>query len=120
MFTDSERQTIQEVLEACRMHRKALNGTLEGSALKDIKDGLDISISKLETVLTAGDDGVKAVMEVIGCVDESALDDMVHDAASAIGSNVNNAGVEAQVRFLLGEGVLSDEILQAVKDATNE
>ena len=65
MLTNSERQTIQEVLDACRIHAKAVKTELRDRArndpnrlmdpfrnlFSDIAQGLDISISKLETVL---------------------------------------------------------------------
>lgn len=47
------KQTIQEVLEACRMHRKVLKTNAVGP-LKDVYEGLSISISKLEAVLKEG------------------------------------------------------------------
>jgi hypothetical protein len=44
----------------------------------------------------------------------------VYGAVSALGSDANNGGVEAQVRFLVGHGAITDEILRAVKEATND
>lgn len=36
---------------------------------------------------------------------DGVLDDMVHDAASRDGSDINNRGAIAQIRFLRGEGL---------------
>jgi len=45
----------------------------------------------------------------------AGLDDLVHDAASAIASDTNNAGIEHQVEFLLANGSLSpSSILMAL------
>jgi hypothetical protein len=47
--------------------------------------------------------------------DESNLDDLVMDAVSAIASDINNGGLEAQVKFLLEQGVSEQEILETVE-----
>jgi hypothetical protein len=56
MLNDSERQTIREVLDACKIHYKAVKACIlrpqtPGNELGDIMRGLDISISKLEYLL---------------------------------------------------------------------
>ena len=48
--------------------------------------------------------------------DSERLDDMVHDAASKIGSGVNNGGVHEQITFLLEHGYAEHEIRCALKD----
>ncbi len=51
----SQRQAIQEVLEATRTHEKAIHRMRSlynhGVSLKDIEEGLAISATKLEVVL---------------------------------------------------------------------
>jgi len=39
------------------------------------------------------------------------LDELVHDAASAIGSNVNNSGTHEQMRFLMKQGILTEALI---------
>ncbi len=57
---------------------------------------------------------------------EGMLDDLVHDLASQIGSQVNNNGLEAQVAFLAEQvgidsaGELIDQIAKGKSDATSE
>lgn len=41
----------------------------------------------------------------------SDLDEFVHDCANSVASDVNNAGIEAQVEFLLGNGVNEKDII---------
>lgn len=49
----SQRQTIREVIEACRIHRavvvnnRKLKARISQGTLQDMEEGLDISISKL-------------------------------------------------------------------------
>ncbi len=50
-------------------------------------------------------------------VPDDALDDMVHDLVSARASEINNAGIEEQIAFLLGGGVTEDEIRAAASAA---
>ncbi len=50
-------------------------------------------------------------------IESDVLDDEVHDVASHIGSNVNNGGLEAQIKFLLencGEESVTNIISNAV------
>jgi hypothetical protein len=65
MLSSSERQTIQEVLQASKMHKKALQDELQDRAtghdpnrLMDVNMGLAISISKLETILKLSEGNV--------------------------------------------------------------
>lgn len=52
-----------------------------------------------------------------GREDESEkLDDIVHDAASSIGSSVNNGGLESQILFLLEQGYTVDSIYDAMDE----
>ena len=53
-------------------------------------------------------------LESLGVTGED-LDELVHDAASRIGSEVNNSGLAGQLRFLLEHGVTLQEIEQATK-----
>lgn len=39
---------------------------------------------------------------------EGILDDLVHDATSQVGTNINNGGVESQLQYLLEEGMHSE------------
>ena len=39
------------------------------------------------------------------------LDELVHDAASSIASNVNNGGTREQMRFLLEQGILTEALI---------
>ena len=47
--------------------------------------------------------------------EDDALDDMVHDAASRIGSAVNNGGLHDQVEFLLEQGITEAEIMKELE-----
>jgi len=53
MLTKTERQTINEVLHATRVHFDAVCKEAVDGKLQDVVDGLDISISKLEHLLKA-------------------------------------------------------------------
>ena len=67
---------------------------------------------------------VDGVMDILStkCEDEAeeALDDLVHDAASQIGSGANNEGYDGQVRFLIAQWGLEgakkqiDEVLKGL------
>lgn len=46
---------------------------------------------------------------------EGILDSLVHDAASRVGTNINNGGVDDQLQYLLEEGMHS-EILDLVEE----
>jgi len=48
--------------------------------------------------------------------DGARLDDAVHDVALAIGSAVNNNGLEAQIEFLFLGGYTEKEIEQLLND----
>ena len=52
-------------------------------------------------------------------LDDGGLDDVVHDAASRIGSDANNAGIEAQVRFLVAQ-YDEHEAEQAIREKADE
>lgn len=60
----SQRQAIQEVLEATRLHSESINelrtnqgvSRLRGYNLKDVQEGLDISATKLEVALAEDGD----------------------------------------------------------------
>ena len=70
MLNNNERQIIQEVLEACKMHEKAITAVqnktfIDHSTLIDVRQGLVISISKLETVL--GKNVEKNVKIILDC-----------------------------------------------------
>lgn len=54
-------------------------------------------------------------IELLAYEDSDALDDMVHDAASEIGSNVNNGGLQSQIEFLLEQGYAESDIRNAVR-----
>jgi len=41
-----------------------------------------------------------------------SLDDLVHEAASALASDTNNSGIEDQIRFLVSQGYTEEEILK--------
>ena len=62
-------------------------------------------------------------MEAINAHSEE-LDDLVHDVASSVASNVNNSGVDDQVNFILESGDESqleacyDVMLQARDNAS--
>ena len=46
-------------------------------------------------------------------MDENNLDDLVHDAASNHASDINNEGLESQIRFLMDDcGMSSTSILK--------
>jgi len=45
--------------------------------------------------------------------DSELLDDLVHDAASRIGSGVNNGGLSEQIEFLVEHGFTDAEIREA-------
>lgn len=55
-------------------------------------------------------------------LDESILDDMVHDTASSMASDANNGGFRAQVEFLLktsaatGHGGTPEDIIKHIKE----
>lgn len=55
MLTREERQTIEEVLYATRMHQKTVAGFLKGGCgkahLGDVELGMTISVSKLDELL---------------------------------------------------------------------
>jgi hypothetical protein len=57
MLSKSERQTIQEVIEACRIHEKAVANMVDAKLSRrlreteDVTEGLAISATKLETLL---------------------------------------------------------------------
>lgn len=48
-------------------------------------------------------------------VTEAALDDMVHDAADGIASDVNNEGIKKQIQFILEQ--YGREGIQLIRDA---
>ena len=56
----SQRQTIREVIEATRIHRAVIRNSrkrkliIPKETLKDLEEGMDISISKLSQIV--GDD----------------------------------------------------------------
>jgi len=56
----SQRQTIREVIEATRIHKAVIRNSLKRKliipkeTLKDLEEGMDISISKLSQIV--GDD----------------------------------------------------------------
>lgn len=55
---------------------------------------------------------IKEVVErVLALGGEAAsLDDLVHETASVTASNINNAGLEAQVEYLLEQGIPEEAI----------
>lgn len=51
-------------------------------------------------------------------IESSMLDDIVHDAASQLGSDANNGGLDSQIYFLTDVCKWTDEdILKAVDNA---
>lgn len=48
-------------------------------------------------------------------LDPGMDDDEIHDAASQIGSDINNEGVDAQLRFLLAQGATFEEIASCME-----
>ena len=48
-------------------------------------------------------------------LDPGMDDDEIHDAASEIGSDINNEGVDAQLRFLLTQGATFEEIASCME-----
>jgi len=48
--------------------------------------------------------------------DGSDLDDMVHEAASLIGSAINNSGMSDQIEFLIENGINPLILLEAEED----
>lgn len=48
--------------------------------------------------------------------DECTLDDLVHDTASTIGSNINNQTMENRVQYLQENGVPDKDILEALSE----
>ena len=55
------------------------------------------------------------LLKRLSSANESALDELVLEAASQIAANANNGGVEAQVEFLLANGYTAQEILEGGK-----
>lgn len=49
-------------------------------------------------------------------LDTLDLDNVVHDAASALASNANNEGLSGQIQFLTSHGWSYDDILKAAKE----
>lgn len=69
----------------------------------------------MENTETQLDKDVEAVLAGFDKGTDSALlDDLVHEAASALGSSANNEGLEGQVRFLV-EQWGKDEALKEIK-----
>jgi len=76
--------------------------------------------------LTSLGDEVRSRIVCIGCafgdlngpdpdpLMDEALDELVHEEASKVGSAINNEGREAQVRYLLEKGYTHEEITQYV------
>ena len=65
-----QKQTIQEVIDATRLHEKAIHRIrslqCHGENLKDIEEGLAISATKLENVIKeAGQDFHKSVVNAL-------------------------------------------------------
>ena len=62
----TQRQTIQEVVDACRTHEKT---TARVEGLEDVHEGLAISATKLDTLLSTDEDnpqlGKKAITLLI-------------------------------------------------------
>lgn len=55
-----------------------------------------------------------------GTIYDTALDEEVHDTASEIASNVNNAGLERQLGYLLENNGISDEYIESIKQKLTE
>lgn len=53
-------------------------------------------------------------LEAEACEDGD-LDSLVYEITDRIAAQVNNGGIEEQVRFLLENGIQEDEILEAVR-----
>jgi hypothetical protein len=67
------------------------------------------------------DEGVQArlvaLANELGTDASIELDDLVHDTCSNTASNINNEGVEGQIKFLLKEGVTVKEIEDTLTEA---
>lgn len=69
------------------------------------------------------DEVLQEVMEYAdeqGTSDDRALDDEVHDTADEIASNVNNGGLEEQLKYLLSNNGLSEEYITKLKEMLTE
>ena len=53
---------------------------------------------------------------LVGGFESSDLDDMVHEAASRIGSSTNNAGMVDQIEFLLENGFNTEVLLEELEE----
>lgn len=66
-------------------------------------------------------DRQKAVSRLVGFiqtlddVDESSLDELVHDVKSGEAADINNGGFESQIEFLLEAGFSEQEIQKAIQ-----
>ena len=58
------------------------------------------------------------VRKLLSMVEDIQLDELVHAVASQQASNINNAGAEAQIRYLLENGITDTEILAQTKGDT--
>lgn len=82
------------------------NQTQDEEEVADAADAVEV----LETVDKLCHAGVEA----------EDLDEAVHDVASTIASEINNAGLAAQVEFLLSNGIPAARIIEdAKKEALN-
>lgn len=101
-------------------------GIVEGLAGTDALDQtsreatLDVLIKDAKKIIADRRDaesqaaGLSRTLHERGASDDS-LDDLVSDCGG--NAAINNAGFDAQVEYLLSEGVTEDQILQAATDA---
>lgn len=69
------------------------------------------------------DEALKEILDYadkIGAIDDGALDEEVHDVASAIASTVNNGGLEEQVKYLLTHDGPHDATIENIKKTLKE
>ena len=49
-------------------------------------------------------------------LDSEALDELVHDTANDIASEVNNSGLRNQIVWLMAQGVAAETIIEYLED----